>query len=140
MAKGGHKPKYLDQACPNLVCSLYGQKGKGKRVSKGTYLTKSGRGRRVVCRRCKTNFRPHTGPFLYALRPPKEQGLLALKLLGKERSLRRVAEGLAVQFDTIRSWLRLAAAHSASLHEMLRKALQVSQVEREARWSWGKNA
>jgi transposase-like protein len=139
MAKRGRKPKYLDQACPNKACSFYGQKGKGNIVSNGTYSTQSGRViRQFVCRGCKTNFSDHAGTFFYDLRTPPEKVLLALKLLVKGMPLRGVAEVLEVKLDTVRTWLRLAAVHSASINDMLLKELKVSQVELDALWGFVK--
>lgn len=138
MAKRGRKQKYLDQACPNKACSFYEQKGKGNIVSNGTYPTQSGRIRQFVCRGCKTNFSDHAGTFFYDLRTPQEKVLLALKLLVKGMPLRGVAEVLEVKLDTVRTWLRLAAAHSGSINDMLLKELKVSQVELDALWSFVK--
>jgi len=138
MAKRGRKPGYTDQACPNKKCSLYGEKGKGNIVSNGTYQTQSGRVRQFLCRGCGTNFNNHRGTFFHDLRTPREKVLLALKLLVKGMPLRGVAEVLEVKLDTVRTWLRLAAKHSASVNDMLLKELKVSQVELDALWSFVK--
>ncbi len=141
MAKRGRKPKYklLDEACPNLRCSLYGKKGKGNIVSNGTYRTKEGRRvRRFLCKLCGESFCSRAGTIFYDLRTPEEKVILALKLLVKGMTLRGVAEVLEVKLDTVRHWLKVAAGHSEKVNERLLKELKVSQVELDALWTFVK--
>ena len=134
MAKRGRKPKYLNKACPNKSCSFYGKKGEGNIVSNGTYPSKRGRRvRQFVCRGCKKSFSNRTGTIFYNLRTPRKKVLLAFLLLTRGTPLRWIAVMLEVKLDTIRLWLKLAAAmHSTAGKDKLSKELKVSEVELDA--------
>jgi len=141
MAKRGRRPKYnlKNEACPNPKCSLYGTKGKGNIVSNGTIKTVQGKKRRkFLCKVCGHSFCSRSGTIFYDLRTSEEKVILALKLLVKGMPLRGVAEVLEVKLDTVRHWLRIAAAQSGKVNELLLKELKVSQVEMDALWTFVK--
>lgn len=141
MGKRGRKPKYSlgDEACPNSECTLYGEKTRGNIVANGTYRRKEeGEARRFLCRACGQSFCSRAGTIFYDLRSPEERVLMALKLLVKGMPLRGVAEVLGVKLDTVRHWLRVAAAQSEKLDAVLMKELHVSQVELDALWTFVK--
>jgi len=50
MARRGPKPKFIDVPCPNEDCTLYGVTGKGNVIGNGTYMTKSGKVHKYICR------------------------------------------------------------------------------------------
>jgi transposase-like protein len=141
MSKRGRKPKYTldDEACPNPACSLYGEKGQGNVVSNGTYRRQGeGEARRFLCRACGQSFCSRAGTIFYDLRSPEERVLMALKLLVKGMPLRGVAEVLGIKLDTVRHWLRVAAAQSEKVDQLLMRELRVSQVELDALWTFVK--
>ena len=141
MAKKGRRPRYdlTAEACRNVDCPMYGEKGKSNIVSNGTYRNKAGESqRRFLCRVCGKSFCGRSGTIFYDLRSPEEKVLLALKLLVKGMTLRGVAEVLEVKLDTVRHWLRVAADQSEKVNEVLLKELKVSQVELDALWTFVK--
>ena len=66
MGKRGHKPKFVDVACPNDKCNRFGVKGQGNIIENGTYPTKSGRIRKYICTSCRTIFCERTNTVFYA--------------------------------------------------------------------------
>ena len=55
MGKRGPKPRFLDVACPNEQCNLFGIAGKGNVTVYGTYTISSGKVRKYVCHTCGTD-------------------------------------------------------------------------------------
>ena len=53
--------------------------------------------------------------------------------------LRGIAEVLGTKLDTIRDWLRRAAAQSARVNALILQELTVSQGELDALWTFVKN-
>jgi hypothetical protein len=63
---------------------------------------------------------------------------MALKLLVKGMPLRGIAEVLGTKLDTVRDWLRRAAAQSARVNDLILRELDVPQVELDALWTFVK--
>jgi hypothetical protein len=63
---------------------------------------------------------------------------MALKLLVKGMPLRGIAEVLEVKLDTVRHWLKLAAAQSEKIDALLLREVKVSQIELDALWTFVK--
>jgi len=63
---------------------------------------------------------------------------MALKLLVKGMPLRGVAEVMEVKLDTVRHWLKVAAAQSEAVNSLLLRELKVSQIELDALWTFVK--
>ena len=131
----GPKPKFLDVPCPNEDCTLHGVTGKGNVIGNGTYMTKSGRVHKYICRNCGRVFCGRTNTAFYDLRTEDDKVLIALKMILKGMSLRGVAEVLDVKLDTVRRWLSRAAKHSEDVNEVLMKDLVVSKVELDELWT-----
>jgi len=136
MGRRGKAPAYSEVCCPNRECDLYGRTKAGNIVSNGTYATQSGRLRKFICRNCKTVFNERTGTVFFDLRTPEDKVILALKLLLKGLSVRGIAEVLEAKPDTILSWLRRAAEHSAEVENLLLRDLKVSKVELDELWTF----
>ena len=100
MGKRGPKSKFVDIACPNYICNLFGMKGQGNIIGNGTYPTKSGRIRKYICAACRAVFCARTNTVFYDLRTEEQKILLALKLLLNGMSLRAIAEFLEISLDT----------------------------------------
>jgi len=136
MGLRGPKPKLMEYACPNKACGYFGKTGKGNIVGNGTYLTKSGQVRKLICRSCDTIFCSREGTAFYDLRSDVDMVILAIKMLLKGMSLRGVAETLDVKLDTVRGWLQKAAEHADSVNDILIRRLNVSRIELDELWSF----
>lgn len=136
MGARGPKPKFEGVACPNQVCQMYGQTGKGNVVGNGTYKTKSGPVRKFLCRSCGRTFSERSNTAFFDLRSEDKKMLLALKMVLRGMSLRGTAEVLEVHLDTVRAWLRRAAEHSDEVNKVLMKQLKVSKVELDELWTF----
>lgn len=105
-------------------------------VSNGTYYAGGVRVRKFICRRCGRVFNSRTGTAFRWLHTPRRRVLLALRLLVRGLSLRGTAEVLEVKLDTIRRWLRAAAAHSEAVSHALLRELHLSQVQVDELWTF----
>lgn len=63
---------------------------------------------------------------------------MVLRLLVEGMPLRGAARVCEVKLDTVRGWLRRAAAHSEALTPALMKDMKVGRVELDALWSFVK--
>jgi transposase-like protein len=136
MARRGPKLKFTDVPCPNEDCTLYGITGKGNVIGNGTYITKSGKVQKYICRSCGRVFCGRTNSAFYDLRTDEDKILIALKMILKGMSLRGVAEVLEVKLDTVRRWLSRAAEHSEEVNRVLMKDIVVSKVELDELWTF----
>ena len=132
--------KVTQEVCPNLECPLYNQAGQVNIIANGTYRSKGGdTSRRFICKECGKSFCSRTSNIFYGLRTPEEKIMEALALLINGSSLRRVAEIIGVQFRTVRSWLRVAAAQQEKINVRLIEELKITQSELDALWDFVKN-
>lgn len=138
MGKRGKAPEFVEVCCPNPKCKLSGQTGRGNIVGNGTYHSQSGRVRKFICRNCGRVFNERTGTFFFDLRTPEEKVLLALKLLLRGMGIRAIAEVLDSKPDTVLSWLKRAAEHSAEVEARWLGELKVSKVELDELWTFVK--
>lgn len=138
MGKRGKNPNIINIPCPNKKCSYYGCINKGNIVSNGTYKTKTGKVRKLICRKCGAVFNDRKDTIFYDLRTDEKTILLALKMLVKGMSLRGVSEALNVKLDTVRKWLQLAAQHSEKVNQILMKDIKVTRVELDELWTFVK--
>lgn len=134
----GRPSKFREVACPNGRCRLFGKARSGRVVSNGTYFVGSMRVRKFICRHCGTVFNSRARTPFRWLHTPQHKVLMGLKLLVKGLSLRSAAEVLGVKLDTIRNWLRRAAAHSAAVNHILVHDLKLSQVQVDELWTFVK--
>ncbi len=74
MGARGPKARYTDVPCPNEDCPLFGLKGEGNIVSRGTRTTGSGDEVRIFrCNRCGCNFNSRTGTVYQHLHSSREE-------------------------------------------------------------------
>ena len=73
MGKRGPKPRFLDVACPNEQCNLFGIAGKGNVTVYGTYTISSGKVRKYICHTCGTRFCDRTNTAFYDSRTNEEK-------------------------------------------------------------------
>lgn len=137
-ARRGRKPRFQEVPCPNRRCRLRSRGRAGPVVSNGTYYASGVRVRKFICRRCGRVFNSRSGTAFRWLHTPRRKVLLALRLLVKGLSLRGTAEVLGVKLDTVRRWLRYAAAHSDAVSAALLRELRLSQVQVDELWTFVK--
>ena len=137
-ARRGRKPRFQEVPCPDPRCRRRRRTRARTVVSNGTYYASGVRVRKFICRRCGRVFNSRTGTAFRWLHTPRRRVLLALRLLVKGLSLRGTAEVMEVKLDTIRRWLRAAAAHSEAVSQVLLKDLRLSQVQVDELWTFVK--
>lgn len=119
-----------DKACPNAKCSFYGKTRKGNIVSNGSYFNREGeRIRRFRCTNCETSFCDRSSSIFYGLRSSEKKVLMALRLLFKGYSLRRISAYLKIKYETLRSWLQRVVEPNARLDAWLIKETGASKEE-----------
>jgi transposase-like protein len=136
MGLRGPKPGISGIACVNEACVNYNKPGTDSIVSNGTYPTRSGRVRKLVCRACGAVFCERQGTAFYDIRSPEDKVILALKLILQGLSLRAVSNVLGVKLDTVRQWLTRSARHAEQVNDVLIKEIKVNRVEMDELWSF----
>jgi transposase-like protein len=136
MGLRGPKPRISDIACVNEACANYNKPGTDSIISNGTYPTRSGRVRKLVCRACGAVFCERQGTAFYDIRSPEDKVLLALKLILQGLSLRAVSNVLGVKLDTVRQWLTRSALHAEQVNDVLIKEIKINRVELDELWSF----
>jgi len=91
---------------------------------------------RYYCRGCGTWFGETHGTPLYRLRTPPQQIAQALLIVMRRGSLRAAEEVTGHKYETISTWLRLAARHAEALTQVLVHDLRLSTVEVDEFWSF----
>ena len=129
MRKRCRKSQFVDVACPNENCDLYGLVGQGNVVGNGTDVSHGKKTRRYFCRHCGKTFCDHTGSFYNDLRKDEQTIDLALKLSLKSMSIEAIADVLGVQSASVKRWLSRAAEQCEKINENLMKDLDVPKVE-----------
>lgn len=136
--KRGRRSRFRDVACPNARCKFFGEVGTGTVVSNGTYFVGGARVRKFICRHCGKVFNSRARTPFRWLHSPKGKVLMALRLLVKGLSLRGTAEVLGVKLDTVRNWLRKAAAQADVVNHILVREVKLSQVQVDELWTFVK--
>lgn len=136
MGKRGPKPRFLDVACPNEQCTLFGIAGKGNVTCYGTYTTQSGKVRKYICHECSTTFCDRTNTAFYDLRTDEEKVKLALKMAMRGMSTLGIAEILEVQPSTVGTWISRGAKHSKKVNEVVLKDVETPKVEMDELWTF----
>ena len=129
MGARGPRSKFIDEACPNKECGMYGQVGQGNITGNGTYQTRNGRVRKYVCRSCGITFCGRKNTAFFNFKTNDEKVLLALKMIVKGMSMRGVADVLEIKLDTVRNWVHRAAEHSEEVNAVLLKEMKVELDE-----------
>jgi transposase-like protein len=136
MGKRGPKPRFLDVACPNEQCVLFGITGKGNVTCCGTYMNQSGKARKYICHECGTMFCDRTNTAFYDLRTDEETIKLALKMAMRGMSTLGIAEILEVQPSTVDTWISRGAEHSKKVNEVVLKDVETPKVEMDELWTF----
>src|SRR5665648_1018276 len=68
MGERGPKPQFINVACPNKDCKLYGLNAQGNVIGNGTYISRGEKTRRYLCHHCGKAFCDHTDTFYHDLR------------------------------------------------------------------------
>jgi len=136
MGQRGPKNSFTGITCTNRKCDRYGRTGEDNVVANGTYLTKSGRVRKYICKECGTVFNDRTGTAVYDLRTDDEIIMRALKLAVSGMSIRAISRDLKVNQETIRRWFERAADHSEDVETVLMRKIAVTKVELDEMWTY----
>ena len=134
MGKRGPKPQFIDVACPNEECDLYGQTGQENVVGNGTYISRGEKTRRYICRHCGKAFCDHTGTVYHDLRKNEKIIDLALKMSMKGMSIEAIAEVLEIEPASVKRWLARAAEQCEIVNDNLMTNLDVPKVEMDELW------
>jgi len=136
MGKRGPKPRFLDVACPNEKCTLFGVAGKGNVTVYGTYERSSGKGRKFVCHTCKTTFCDRTNTPFYDLRTDEDKVKMALKMAMRGMSVLGIAEILEIKPSTASTWVSRAGMHCEKVNEVVLKSVETPKVEMDELWTF----
>ena len=118
-------PKDWGQPCPHPACA---------HDSRMTSLTHSGKRRLLRCHTGATQFSETCATVFFDLRPAEDNVMMALKMLLVRVALPGIGCVLGVTEATVVAWRRRAAHQAAVITRPLRRALPVTQVQRDARW------
>jgi len=135
LGKRGPKPRFLDVACPNNQCSLFGIAGKGNVTCYGTYLISSGKARKYRCHRCGTRFSDRTNMAFYDLRTSEDKVQLALEMVIKGMSIRGTAYVLKSKPPIARSWIARASDHCEKVNKVILKGVETPKAEMDELWT-----
>jgi transposase-like protein len=136
MEKSGPKPRFLDLACPNEQCNLFGITGKGNVACYGTYMIGSGKVRKYICHTCGTRFCDRTNTAFYDLRTNEDKVQLALKMVTKGMSIQGIADVLKSKPSTVRSWISRASDHCKKVNEVVLEDVDTPKVEMDELWTF----
>jgi transposase-like protein len=112
--------------CPNPACPQ-------PHVVRNGHL--SGQ-QRYHCQGCGAWFGQTHGTPLYRLRTPVEEITQALLVVMRRGSLRAAEEVTGHKYETIGTWLHLAARHAEALTQVLVQDLKLSTLEVDEFWSF----
>jgi transposase-like protein len=136
MGKRGPKPRFLDVACPNEKCTLFGVAGKGNVTVYGTYERSSGKGRKFVCHTCGTTFCDRTNTLFYDLRTDEEKVKMALKMAMRGMSVLGIAETVEVKPSTASTWISKAGMHCEKVNKVVLNDVETPKVEMDELWTF----
>jgi transposase-like protein len=136
LGKRGPKPRFLDVACPNEQCTLFGIAGKGNVTCYGTYMTKSGKIRKYICHTCSTRFCDRTNTAFYDLRTSEDKVQLALEMVTKGMSINGIADVLKSKPSTISGWISRGSEHCEKVTNVILKDVETPKVEMDELWTF----
>ena len=136
MGKRGPKPRFMDVACPNERCTLFGVAGKGNVTVYGTYERSSGKGRKFIGHTCGYTFCDRTNTPFYDLRTDEEKVKMALKMAMRGMSVLGIAEILEVKPSTASTWVSRAGMHCEKVNEVILNDVETPKVEMDELWTF----
>jgi Sigma-70, region 4. len=134
MGERGPKPQFINVACPNKDCKLYGLTDQSNVIGNGTYISRGEKTRRYLCRHCGKAFCDHTDTFYHDLRKDEHTIDLALKMSMKGMSIEAIADVLEVQSASVKRWLARAAEQCDKVNDIMMKNVEVSRIEMDELW------
>jgi transposase-like protein len=102
MGERGPKPQFINVACPNRDCKLYGLNDQGNVIGNGTYISRGEKTRRYLCHHCGKAFCDHTDIFYHDLHKDEHTIDLALKMSMKGMSIEAIADVLEIQSASVK--------------------------------------
>jgi transposase-like protein len=136
LGKRGPKPRFLDIACPNEQCTLFGISEKGNVTCYGTYMIDSGKVRKYICHTCGTRFCDRTNTAFYDLRTSEDKVRLALKMVTKGMSIQAIADVLKSKPSTIRKWISRASGHCEEVNKVILRDVETPKLEMDELWTF----
>jgi transposase-like protein len=136
LGKRGPKPRFLDIACPDEQCALFGITGKGNVTCYGTYIIGSGKIRKYICHACGTRFCDRTNTAFYDLRTSEEKVRLALEMVTKGMSIQGIADVLKSKSSTVRGWISKASDHCEKVNKVILRDVETPKVEMDELWTF----
>jgi transposase-like protein len=136
LGKRGPKPRFLDIACPNEQCTLFGITGKENVTCYGNYVIDSGKVRKYICHTCGTRFCDRTNTAFYDLRTSEDKVRLALEMVTKGMSIQGIADVLKLKPSTVIGWISRAADHCGKVNQVVLKDVETPKVEMDELWTF----
>lgn len=126
--------------CPNSACPAYGKLQCEQAQPNLKKIGKTPRGvQRYQCKTCGKTFTETTGTLFFHKHTQAEVILEVLALLAEGNRISTLTRVKGIKEDTILSWLREAARHSAEVDEVLMKDFRIQRAQLDGLWSYVQN-
>jgi transposase-like protein len=119
--------------CPNDQCPDAGKPDEVHIIKYGT--TAKGL-QRYRCTTCGKTFSENTGTVFYNKHTPAAEIIETLALVAEGARVASLSRVKGFKEDTIRNWLRQAAAHAEHIEEVLMSEYQIERGQLDALWSY----
>jgi transposase-like protein len=124
---------HVGDFCPNEGCSDYGKTDPSNIIRYGT--TAKGL-QRYRCTTCGRTFSENTGTVFYNKHTPAREIIETLALVAEGSRVASLSRVKGFKEDTIRNWLRQAAAHAEQIEDVLMSEYQIERGQLDALWSY----
>jgi hypothetical protein len=122
-------------ACPNRVCSAFGQRG----VSTLRLHGWSSKARGIRCLRCTVcgkSFSERVGTPLYGLRLSDEKALSIAQHLAEGTGMRPTSRLCGVSLNTVLRLALRAGTHAEAFHEQMVQHVKVEHLQADEAWAF----
>jgi transposase-like protein len=126
--------------CPNQACLEYGKLQSEQAKPNLKKIGKTPRGvQRYQCKTCGKTFTETTGTIFFHKHTQPSVILEVLALLAEGARISTLTRVKGIKEDTILSWLREAAHHTAEVDEVLMKDYRIQRAQLDGLWSYVRN-
>ena len=122
-------------ACPNPVCSAYGQRGAATLRPHG-WSSKARGVRCLRCSVCRTDFSARHGTPLFRSTLPPEKAALIGRHLAEGCGMRATARLCGVSLNTVLRFAKRAGDHAQEFHEQQLQHVPIRQVQADEAWAF----